>query len=106
MNANPTESVYLAAKALLESKSIFIGAGAGMGVDSGLPDFRGKEGFWKEYPYLRKLKVPFETMANPRWFKDDPHLAWAFYGHRLNLYRSTKPHQGFTLLKNGLALTT
>ena len=22
-------------------------AGAGMGVDSGLPDFRGKEGFWQ-----------------------------------------------------------
>lgn len=25
--------------------SILITAGAGMGVDSGLPDFRGKEGF-------------------------------------------------------------
>jgi len=98
MNANPTESIHLAAKALLETKSIFIGAGAGMGVDSGLPDFRGKEGFWKEYPYLGKLKIPFEEMANPIWFKEDPHLAWAFYGHRLNLYLSTKPHLGYTLL--------
>ena len=74
-----------------------------MGVDSGSLDFRGKEGFWKEYPYLRKLKVPFEEMANPMWFKDDPHLAWAFYGHRLNLYRSTKPHQGFTLLQKWIS---
>ena len=29
---------------------LLIGAGAGMGVDSGLPDFRGKEGFWRAYP--------------------------------------------------------
>ena len=27
-----------------------ITAGAGMGVDSGLPDFRGPEGFWRAYP--------------------------------------------------------
>jgi NAD-dependent SIR2 family protein deacetylase len=34
-------------------------------------------------------------MANPGWFESDPELAWAFYGHRLDLYRSTTPHQGF-----------
>ena len=31
---------------------LLIGAGAGMGVDSGLPDFRGKDGFWRAYPPL------------------------------------------------------
>ena len=30
--------------------ALLIGAGAGMGVDSGLPEFRGKEGFWRAYP--------------------------------------------------------
>ena len=35
-------------------------------------------------------------MANPDWFHNDPKLAWAFYGHRLNLYRSTTPHIGFS----------
>ena len=29
----------------------------------------------------------------------DPHLAWGFYGHRLNLYRKTDPHRGFHILK-------
>ncbi|WP_281951262.1 SIR2 family NAD-dependent protein deacylase [Nitrosophilus kaiyonis] len=84
-----------AAKLIKEAEYLLITAGAGMGVDSGLPDFRGKEGFWRAYPIAKKLNLSFEELANPRWFKEDPHLAWAFYGHRLNLYRDTKPHDGF-----------
>ena len=48
---------------------------------------------------MRKRKIDFEEMANPAWFSEDPHFAWGFYGHRLNLYRSSKPHRGFTLLQ-------
>ncbi|HHO52365.1 MAG TPA: NAD-dependent protein deacetylase, partial [Deltaproteobacteria bacterium] len=71
-------------------------AGAGMGVDSGLPDFRGNEGFWRAYPPFQGMR--FEQLANPRWFRDDPGLAWGFYGHRLGLYRQTVPHPGFAVL--------
>ena len=39
-----------AAEVIQNAKAILITAGAGMGVDSGLPDFRGPEGFWKAYP--------------------------------------------------------
>lgn len=84
---------------LNSSKSILIAAGAGIGVDSGLPDFRGQDGFWKAYPPLAKLGLKFEEMANPRWFYDDPHLAWGFYGHRFGSYKSTIPHAGFSILK-------
>jgi len=83
------------AKLIKDKDFLLITAGAGMGVDSGLPDFRGKEGFWKAYPIAKKLNLSFEELANPFWFKKDPYLAWAFYGHRLNLYRKTKPHIGF-----------
>ena len=79
------------------------GAGAGMGVDSGLPDFRGNEGFWRAYPPIAALGISFSGMANPRWFRDDPRLAWGFYGHRLNLYRETRPHVGFALLQRWAA---
>jgi len=37
-------------------------------------------------------------MANPVWFDRDPRIAWAFYGHRLNLYRETIPHKGFEIM--------
>ncbi len=85
---------------IADADALFITAGAGMGVDSGLPDFRGTEGFWRAYPKVKELRLRFEEMANPQWFKDDPSLAWAFYGHRLHLYRDTLPHRGFEILKS------
>ena len=91
-------SLSLAARAVDEAEALVITAGAGMGVDSGLPDFRGPEGFWRAYPAFRELGLRFEQLANPEWFFDDPALAWGFYGHRLNLYRRTVPHEGFATL--------
>jgi len=80
---------------LSRADALFIGAGAGMGVDSGLPDFRGNQGFWNAYPIAKRLGLSFVDLANPRWFEQKPDLAWAFYGHRLQMYRSAKPHEGF-----------
>jgi NAD-dependent SIR2 family protein deacetylase len=88
-----------AAEVIRSADALIIGAGAGMGVDSGLPDFRGNEGFWKAYPAYAKLGLDFASMANPEWFEKDPEFAWGFYGHRLGLYRTTTPHPGFALLR-------
>ena len=88
-----------AASALAAAEALLITAGAGMGVDSGLPDFRGDQGFWRAYPAYQKLGLSFSALANPRWFHRDPQLAWGFYGHRLNLYRRTQPHAGFGVLR-------
>ena len=97
------QSIELARKKIEEADVVLITAGAGMGVDSGLPDFRGDEGFWKAYPVIKDLGYSFVEMANPEWFESKPKLAWAFYGHRLNLYRETVPHEGFMLLKELVA---
>lgn len=48
-----------------------------MGVDSGLPDFRGPEGFWRAYPPYRELGLRFAEIADPVHFAVDPELAWA-----------------------------
>ena len=93
------EVIERAREEIAKADAIFITAGAGMGVDSGLPDFRGVEGFWRAYPKAKELGLRFEEMANPQWFEKDPALAWAFYGHRLHLYRQTVPHRGFEILK-------
>jgi NAD-dependent SIR2 family protein deacetylase len=91
--------IQQAADIIGDADALIIGAGAGMGVDSGLPDFRGNEGFWRVYPALAKANLNFMEVANPRTFSRDPSLAWGFYGHRLNLYRQTTPHGGFGILR-------
>jgi NAD-dependent SIR2 family protein deacetylase len=99
MNSDLSEAISEAAAVIRSAEALLIGAGAGMGVDSGLPDFRGNEGFWKAYPPLKKLGISFAKMANPYWFRSDPPQAWGFYGHRRNLYRRAEPHMGFAILK-------
>jgi NAD-dependent SIR2 family protein deacetylase len=93
-----SDALGRAAELLRGAGALLICAGAGMGVDSGLPDFRGGEGFWRAYPPYARLGLRFEELADPRHFADDPELAWGFYGHRLALYRDTVPHDGFRLL--------
>lgn len=93
------EKLEKAAGWLREADGLLITAGAGTGVDSGLPDFRGREGFWRAYPALQHRGFSFEDMANPARFAEHPKLAWGFYGHRLKLYRETVPHEGFAILR-------
>lgn len=87
-----------AARLIAGAEGIIVTAGAGMGVDSGLPDFRGQDGFWNAYPALKHEGYSFYEIASPKAFCDRPRLAWGFYGHRLSLYRSTKPHAGFDII--------
>ena len=91
------EAYRQAADAILAAHALLIGAGAGMGVNSGLPDFRGPEGFWRAYPAFHGQR--FEDISNPVWFKCDPEQAWGFFGHRLDLYRATAPHAGFEIVR-------
>jgi len=48
------ELFHIAAKKIIDADAIIVTAGAGMGVDSGLPDFRGEKGFWNA---IRCMKI-------------------------------------------------
>lgn len=87
-----------AAEVLKRAKALIVTAGAGIGVDSGLPDFRGDKGFWNAYPMYERLGINFVEAANPIHFAMDPAFGWGFYGHRANLYRDASPHAGFQIL--------
>lgn len=97
------EALVRTADWLMQADGLLVTAGAGMGVDSGLPDFRGTQGFWRAYPALGRARIAFEEIANPAAFRSDPAQAWGFYGHRLALYRRTVPHAGFAILKKWIA---
>ena len=83
-----------------DADGVLITAGAGLGVDSGLPDFRGSEGMWRAYPALGRVRMHFDEIANPAAFAAHPRLAWGFYGHRLKMYRETKPGPAFATLRD------
>jgi NAD-dependent SIR2 family protein deacetylase len=95
----PATDIERAADLIGQADALVVGAGAGMGIDSGLPDFRGPGGFWRCYPALGRRGLAFHEVASPRTFDADPALAWGFYGHRLALYRATAPHAGFAILR-------
>lgn len=93
------DAIRRAAQLIADADGLLVAAGAGMGVDSGLPDFRGPEGFCKAYPSLGRHGIGFTDIACPAAFDALPRLAWGFYGHRLQLYRNTRPHEGFAILR-------
>lgn len=82
-------ALQTAANALQQATFLLITAGAGMSADSGLPTFRGNEGFWTNYPAIRSLGLSFTECADPVHFTQNPRFGWAFYGHRYQLYKET-----------------
>lgn len=69
------DDLHRAAELIRDADGLLITAGAGMGVDSGLPDFRGTAGFWQAYPALARSGLRFESIASPHTFRSDPALA-------------------------------
>lgn len=90
--------LYRAAELLTTADSLLILAGAGMGVDSGLPDYRGDAGWWTHHAAFKAAGLTYEEVSTARAFFHNPELAWGVYGHKLELYRNTTPHRGYDIL--------
>ncbi len=71
---------------------------AGMSADSGIPTFRDKEGYWRNFPAFKKLGLEAIELANPHSFNVRPQYAWAFYEwRRRNAYENV-PHVGYSVI--------
>ena len=75
-----------------ESDGIVILSGAGMSVESGIPDFRGKDGIWTSE------QSNFMKFATADAFSLLPLEAWNFYITRLISCMSLTPHRGYSEL--------
>ena len=91
-------AVAAAAAALAASDAVLVVAGAGMGVDSGLPSFRGRKGWYTAGP---TASFKMEDVD----FHDDAKITLAF-GYQMSMLRaflSKRPHAGFAALRRLLA---
>jgi NAD-dependent deacetylase len=68
------------------AQSVFVLTGAGMSAESGLPTFRGLDGYWGKHRV--------EDLASPQGFERDPHTVWRWYNERIFAYRDAKPNAG------------
>lgn len=68
--------------------------GAGISAESGIPTFRGPEGYWT---VGSKVHQPQE-MATQAMFRRDPQAVWQFYLWRLGVCRQACPNSGHEAL--------
>ncbi len=71
---------------------------AGMSADSGIPTFRDKEGYWRNFPVFKRLGLEAIELANPHSFEVRPQYAWAFYEWRRRNAHQNKPHKGYHVI--------
>jgi len=87
-------------KEIVNAEVVLVLAGAGMSVDSNLPTYRGKEGFWNAYPLYKDLQKNYACMMSSNGLVKDAHFAWGFFAHQYELYKNAVPHKGYiNLLK-------
>ena len=67
-----------------KAKRGFALTGSVISAPSGIPTFRGEDGFWKD-------KDPHE-LASPSGFMKDPELVWDWYNYRRKIIRNSEPN--------------
>ncbi|PWT79912.1 MAG: NAD-dependent protein deacylase [Acidobacteria bacterium] len=75
---------------------VLVITGAGVSAESGIPTFRGKDGYWRNLDPLK--------LATPEAFARDPELVWQWYRERRQRIRNAQPnaaHEAITKLAQG-----
>lgn len=68
--------------------------GAGISVDSGIPTFRGPEGYWT----IGSENYMPEEMATLRMFNKNPFEVWKWYLYRFGICRQAEPNSSHAAL--------
>ena len=63
---------------------VFVLTGAGVSAESGIPTFRGKDGYWRNLDPTK--------LATPEAFARDPQLVWDWYRERRQRIRNAQPN--------------
>jgi len=63
---------------------VLVLTGAGVSAESGIPTFRGKDGYWRN--------LDLTKLATPEAFARDPQLVWEWYHERRKRIRNARPN--------------
>ena len=63
---------------------VLVLTGAGVSAESGIPTFRGKDGYWRNLDPMK--------LATPEAFERDPQLVWEWYRERRQRIRNAQPN--------------
>jgi NAD-dependent deacetylase len=65
---------------------VLVITGAGVSAESGIPTFRGEDGYWRNFDAAK--------LATPEAFERDPKLVWEWYNERRQRIRKAQPNAG------------
>jgi NAD-dependent deacetylase len=69
---------------------VLVITGAGVSAESGIPTFRGKDGYWRNLDPTK--------LATPEAFARDPELVWRWYRERRHRIRNAQPNAAHTAI--------
>lgn len=91
MSKSATDSIVQLATLLRDARRTVVFTGAGMSTESGLPDFRGEGGLWKQ-------NRRFEELASVTALHHEYREFTEFYRWRLQMLEKAKPNRGHEVL--------
>jgi NAD-dependent deacetylase len=68
----------------MDDRRVLVLTGAGVSAESGIPTFRGKDGYWRNLDPTK--------LATPKAFAKDPGLVWEWYQERRQRVRNAQPN--------------
>ncbi|UCH88062.1 MAG: NAD-dependent deacylase [Thermoplasmata archaeon] len=74
----------------VNTKYLVVLTGAGVSAESGMPTFRGEDGFWRKYNAM--------DLATPEAFANDPKLVWEWYDYRRGILDKTGPNRAHEVI--------
>ncbi len=77
-----------------EKKQLVVLTGAGISAESGIPTFRGPEGYWT----VGSREYRPEQMATYQMFQSNPDDVWQWYLYRLGVCQRAEPNAGHKAL--------
>jgi len=95
LQENEAKALQEAAKTIFEADFLLLATGAGFSKDSGLAVYKDIA----DVEAWRKRGLKYHNLCQPCWLDDDPELFYGFWGKCFNDYRTTKPHEGYGIIK-------